>query len=142
MEKENNASLQFAIGQVDTWKIRCENMQKEFQVKNEIIQKLTEEIEIANKKISNLSIEFEVIEEKYANTCAENQVLHRTIEADNNKIEDMTNQILDLKKKYSMTKADLEREQKKVERVSIIEIFLCYIGNTNCGYSWKFNPLI
>lgn len=119
MVKENNASLQFVIGQADTWKIRYETMQKEFQVKDEIIKNLTEDIESYNNQISNITIELKELEKKNEASFKENQALHKTIQVDNKKIEEVTNQILDLRKKYSMSKADFEREQKKCERVSL-----------------------
>ncbi|XP_074031139.1 uncharacterized protein isoform X3 [Leptinotarsa decemlineata] len=117
LEKENNASLQFIIGQAETLKTRYDNMQKESSAKDETIKNLHEEIDAANKKIMECSSQIKETQEKLEAAYRENQSLHKRIVTDSRKFEELAAQLNELKKKYAASRADLEREHKRNERL-------------------------
>ncbi|XP_056646795.1 centrosomin isoform X2 [Diorhabda sublineata] len=117
LEKENNASLQFVIGQTETLKIRCENMQKEMHAKEDIIKNLQNENETLSTRITANTMQMKDLQDKLDVMYKENQTLLKKMVTDNKKFEELAEQYAELKKKYSGMKADLEREHKKTERV-------------------------
>ncbi|XP_057669944.1 centrosomin isoform X8 [Diorhabda carinulata] len=117
LEKENNASLQFVIGQTETLKIRCENMQKEMHAKEDIIKNLQNENETLSTRITANTMQMKDLQDKLDVMYKENQTLLKKMLTDNKKFEELAEQYAELKKKYSGVKADLEREHKKTERV-------------------------
>ncbi|KAG5878661.1 hypothetical protein JTB14_015596 [Gonioctena quinquepunctata] len=120
LEKENNASLQFIIGQAETLKTRYDNMHKEYMVKEETINNLQGELEASNKKMIDFTNQMREVQEKLEVANRENQSLHKKILHENHKFEELMDQTNELKKKYSGSKADLEREHKRNERLRIM----------------------
>lgn len=95
-------------------------MQKEFQVKDETIKSLGEEIEAANEKILGFTDQIKDLEDKLNYSHKENIMMHKTIQLENKKFEEVMCQLTDLKKKYATAKSDLEREHKRAERVKVM----------------------
>ncbi|XP_050497679.1 centrosomin isoform X2 [Diabrotica virgifera virgifera] len=100
LEKENNASLQFVICQAETLESRCQNMQKELQAKEEIINTLQIENESLNTRISTTANQMKDMQNKLETSYNENQTLSKKITAESKKFDELVSQYSELKSKY------------------------------------------
>lgn len=95
-------------------------MQKESEAKDQTIKNLHQEIENANEKIVGFSSQMKEFQHKLEASHQDNQCLSHKLQAENKRFEDVMCQITDIRKKYSMARSELEKEQKKSERAKIL----------------------
>ncbi|XP_072395746.1 centrosomin-like [Diabrotica undecimpunctata] len=119
LEKENNASLQFVISQIETLKSRCDNMHKELQAKEAILETLKTENIALNSRISTYAIQMKDTQQKLDFTFKENQKLTTKIILDRKKFDELLSNYKELNSNYSYTKAELERERKELETMKL-----------------------
>uniref|UniRef100_A0A6P7H7A0 CDK5 regulatory subunit-associated protein 2-like n=1 Tax=Diabrotica virgifera virgifera TaxID=50390 RepID=A0A6P7H7A0_DIAVI len=141
-EKDNNISLQFVISQIETFKSRCDNMQKELQAKEAILETLKTENTALNSRISAYSIQMKDTQQKLEFTCKENQKLTTKIILEHQKFDELLSNYKELNSKYNYTKAGLEREHKEFETMKLeYDKKICELEKENSKLRLKIRDL-